>query len=87
MHILLLLAELDEGAEIAVFAVLSDDVQVCRDIVDDVVIVPDDVQVPQLTHDIDLRHQQLLLLVRHEPILDALPHENLRTHHIGAGVS
>ena len=65
----------NELLEVAAVAVLHDDVDFGSLLVDDAVVVLDDVVVGEFTQYIHLRHNLLLLLLAHDPIVQLLPHK------------
>lgn len=68
----------DEAGQISTLAVLHDYVQpgVCA--IDYAVIISDYVWVLELSQEVHLRHQHLLLALLHGAIVQFLPHQNLQ---------
>ena len=66
----------DVSGKITSWAIFHDDVDLGLLLLDDAVIVPHNVWMPELPQDVDLCHQQVLLLLTHLTIIQHLPHED-----------
>lgn len=67
---------LDQGREVTASTVLHDDVELSLLFVDDSVVVPCDVGVFELTENVNLRNQLLLLFLCHLTIVKLFPDKN-----------
>ena len=76
-HLPVLLHGADGGGEVSSLAVFHDDVELAVTAVYDAVVVQNYVFVLQLTQQIHLRHEHLLLYVRHHAVVELLPHKDL----------
>ena len=64
------------SGKITSWAIFHDDVDLGLLLLDDAVIVSHNVWMPELAQDVDLCHQQVLLLLAHLTIIQHLPHED-----------